>query len=223
MSYHAGMHFVYWEHKAEFDEETVVVPDGCRDILLKAPPLAAASVVATDWDNCARTVQLTAGQQLCGFRLCPGLSPDALDVSELRANKSDIAGYINQLAGLSQERIELIDQLSNPHVSIEGVAKAAGVCVRTLQRELKRHKLPRSDYWRLLARARRAVSVMQKENVSLTELALICGYSDQAHMTRDFRRWFGVTPVAMRQNLMLLSEVLQPGLGNWTTEQISIR
>lgn len=223
MAYHTTMHFVYWEYTAETDGEAVVIPDGCRDILFKAPPLTNASVVVTDWDNHTRLVRLTAGQSMCGFRLCPGLAPDALDVAELQANKPAIARYISQLAGMHQEPIELVGQLSDLHASVDGVAKVAGVSVRTLQREFKRRKLPRPDYWRLLARARRAVSAMQADNVPLIEHALACGYSDQAHMTRDFRRWFGVTPVAMRQSPALMTEVLQPGLGNWTTEQISIR
>ena len=45
----------------------------------------------------------------------------------------------------------------------------------------------------------------------------------QAHMTREFVQWFAVTPSRLRRNPDLLNVICQPGLGNWTTEQISIK
>ncbi|MBI1651000.1 hypothetical protein C6Y62_12440 [Hyphomicrobium sulfonivorans] len=44
------------------------------------------------------------------------------------------------------------------------------------------------------------------------------GYSDQAHMTREFVRWFGRSPEKLRQNPSAMSDLLQPGLGNWSEE-----
>jgi AraC-like DNA-binding protein len=33
----------------------------------------------------------------------------------------------------------------------------------------------------------------------IADVAFTVGYADQAHMTREMRRWFGVTPAAMRR------------------------
>jgi AraC-like DNA-binding protein len=59
--------------------------------------------------------------------------------------------------------------------------------------------------------------------VPLADIACAAGCADQAHMTRDVVRWFGVTPAELRRNRELLGTLDQPGRGNWTGEQISIR
>ncbi len=98
----------------------------------------------------------------------------------------------------------------------------AGVSARTLQRRLVAHGLPPPDFWRLLGRARRAAGCL-RSGQKLADIADAHGYSDQAHMTRDFTRWFGAPPARMARDTALLDVTLQPGLGNWTGEQISTR
>jgi AraC-like DNA-binding protein len=59
--------------------------------------------------------------------------------------------------------------------------------------------------------------------VTLAEIACDCGYSDQAHMTREFVRWFGKTPTWLCRDVRLLDLLNQPALDNWTGEHISTR
>lgn len=106
--------------------------------------------------------------------------------------------------------------------SIASVVKQAGVSARTLQRLLRQKGLPAPDFWRRLGRARQAACLL-RDSTNLTSIAYEAGYSDQAHMTRDFRRWFGLTPSQLRANSQCLLDVTQSGLGNWTGEQISIK
>jgi AraC-like DNA-binding protein len=37
-------------------------------------------------------------------------------------------------------------------------------------------------------------------------------------MTREFVRWFGRTPVQLRRNPAAMTDLAQPGLGNWSVE-----
>lgn len=48
-------------------------------------------------------------------------------------------------------------------------------------------------------RIRRAQLLMRDTQDTLSQIACACGLSDQAHLTRLFRRWVGTTPLAWRR------------------------
>ena len=48
------------------------------------------------------------------------------------------------------------------------------------------------------ARARVAARLTTADDRSLSDIALACGYADQSHMTREFRRFLGTTPGRIR-------------------------
>src|ERR1700723_2803205 len=45
-----------------------------------------------------------------------------------------------------------------------------------------------------------ASRAMLASNAPLTDIALTCGFADQAHLCRLFRRWIGRTPAAWRRD-----------------------
>jgi len=55
----------------------------------------------------------------------------------------------------------------------------------------------------------------QGKHQNLTELAYAAGYSDQAHLTRDFRKYIGVSP---RRYLAQLGRSANSQLANWSEE-----
>ncbi|MEL6245133.1 MAG: AraC family transcriptional regulator [Pseudomonadota bacterium] len=54
-----------------------------------------------------------------------------------------------------------------------------------------------------LFRYERATAFLRDGNTNLVETALLAGYSDQSHMTREFRRFAAVTPATMRAALRI--------------------
>ncbi|WP_414717564.1 helix-turn-helix domain-containing protein [Steroidobacter sp.] len=50
-----------------------------------------------------------------------------------------------------------------------------------------------------LLRLRRAKVLLQESSRSVTEIAHICGFSDQSHFTRVFRRRIGTSPGRWRR------------------------
>ena len=52
-------------------------------------------------------------------------------------------------------------------------------------------------------RLRLASRALMDTDESLAEIALKCGFSDQSHFSREFRRQFGRTPREYRENYKL--------------------
>jgi AraC-like DNA-binding protein/mannose-6-phosphate isomerase-like protein (cupin superfamily) len=95
-------------------------------------------------------------------------------------------------ARLSRAR-ELIEKTVFENVPMDGIAEEVGLSTFTLIRRFK------SDYgmsphaWRMQARANAAAKCL-RDKVPLSDAAGSCGFFDQAHMSRVFKKVFGVTP-----------------------------
>ncbi|MDH4004928.1 MAG: AraC family transcriptional regulator [Gammaproteobacteria bacterium] len=87
------------------------------------------------------------------------------------------------------------------HPRIETIAEIAGVQVRTLQRRLRAEGL---SFKTLVDQARflETMDLVGDQDVTFTEISHHLGYTDQAHFTRAFRRWAGVTPSRYRSELL---------------------
>ncbi|MNR61324.1 HTH-type transcriptional regulator VirS [compost metagenome] len=70
--------------------------------------------------------------------------------------------------------------------------------VRTLQRRLTEHSL---DFSQLVEGIRRSLAedYVARSDYSLTEIALLLGYSEASSFSRAFRRWTHSTPQQYRQ------------------------
>lgn len=80
-------------------------------------------------------------------------------------------------------------------LALEGLASSAGVSVFHLERSFSaRVGVPLHRYL-LLVRIERATKLL-RTGTPPAEVAVACGFVDQAHMTRAFRRLFGFTPGA---------------------------
>ncbi len=107
------------------------------------------------------------------------------------APASDLCGSVQQF---------LRSQIPNGHTDISAAAEAAGLSVRTLQRQLRQKGC---DYSRLLdqARFRLAVELLRDTGIRIVDIALHLGYGDTANFTRAFRRWTGVPPQEFRRSV----------------------
>lgn len=207
-----------WTYTAEANEVSVVLPDGCVDLVVLSCGKTGRGVPhITDWDLAPRLVRLDAGTSLTGYRLRPGITLDLAEFEIAGRNLSTLEAEIEDRTRHDQEVSEIIDALCLPENSVHRLARQQGVSERTLQRRFSDLSLPTPAFWRQLGRARRAVQALQC-GVPLAEIAAHYGYSDQAHMTREFMRWFGRTPVQLRRNPAAMTDLAQPGLGNWSGE-----
>jgi AraC-like DNA-binding protein len=92
----------------------------------------------------------------------------------------------------------LLRQLPEGQVHIDKVARALHQSTRTLQRRLADSGM---SWQQLLDRTREQLArqYLHDRSLSLAEIALLLGYSEQSTFTRAFRRWVGATPLAFRR------------------------
>lgn len=87
--------------------------------------------------------------------------------------------------------------LPEGQVSVDKVAASLHQSIRTVQRRLADSGLT----WQELldsTREQLACGYLRDRGLSLAEIALLLGYSEQSAFTRSFKRWTGLTPRAFR-------------------------
>ncbi len=79
-------------------------------------------------------------------------------------------------------------------LTLADIAQACGVSVSYFLRAFRRTMGAPPHKWLMNERVRRAKELLCWSKLSLSEVALACGFSDQSHLTRAFRRAIGQTP-----------------------------
>lgn len=97
--------------------------------------------------------------------------------------------------------------------NVTTAARALGLSERSLERLLLGGTGRTPVYWKRLARLRRVARALSPE-VPLAELAVDHGFADQAHMTREFRRWLGTTPTRVQACASWRLLLAQSGYGD---------
>jgi AraC-like DNA-binding protein len=114
-----------------------------------------------------------------------------------------IGGYMARVKAAARtslvQRVEdyVRGALPSGSCSIERCAEKLGVSVRTLQARLTRDGVRFSE---ILERQRveLAKEYLKQEQMSLDEVAVLLGYSEQTSFGRAFKRWTGATPQRFR-------------------------
>jgi transcriptional regulator GlxA family with amidase domain len=96
--------------------------------------------------------------------------------------------------------------------SIRHAVGALGVSERSLERLVQTATGQPPRYWRALARVRRAAQALDSAQ-PLAAIAADHGFADQAHFSRECRRWLGQTPSHLRKAPALLATAAQAGYG----------
>lgn len=219
-----------WQHVAVATGRELVLPDGCRDLIVVEEPAGVRHAFVSELHAAPHLATIAAGSRLTGFRLRPGTAVDEhalLARLRDRGNDPDRAGeLIEEHAACAADVGEALAGIeSGAAAGPQAVAVRLGVSLRSLQRLFRDNRLPAPGFWLQLARARRAAAMLGREpDASLADVAAVAGYADQAHMTRAFRRFFGAAPARLRRDAARLDLLLQPGLATPVTgEQISTR
>jgi AraC-like DNA-binding protein len=117
----------------------------------------------------------------------------ALAVPELLGQRADARAERHSNARAAARLRECLEQDCGESVDLETLAREAGLSRFAALRLFKRHfELPPHAYHlrMRLGLAQRALRRGQRP----ADVAAECGFTDQSHMTRHFKRIYGVTP-----------------------------
>ncbi len=110
----------------------------------------------------------------------------------LRNQKGDEHKVANRIEKAKQYAL---DHLSDNELNAEKMAIAASVSTRTLNRMFGQLGLTPMK-WVMQERLKLGMRYLQDhKDISVTETAFICGFSDLSHFSRSFKRQFGITPL----------------------------
>lgn len=199
----------------------VVWPDGCRDLIAIITKNHKPKVICSALDSSPRHIFCPDETQFVGVRLSPGTTFhwDQSSTSKTLLD-FDLSDYFN--AFYRDENIDIqthavLNQLVNYVNSFavktpawlahffedligETTTKAYMMSERTIRRKVVQTTGAPPRYWYGIARARRASLEVCRSEKPLSYIAADYGFSDQAHMTREFQRWFNSTPMRLRAN-----------------------
>jgi AraC family transcriptional regulator len=83
-------------------------------------------------------------------------------------------------------------------LSLDEVARAAGRHQIHLAREFRRHFGASIGAYQRTLRTEHAARLLLRSDLTISEIALECGFSSHAHLCREFRAHFGTTPSCYR-------------------------
>jgi AraC-like DNA-binding protein len=116
-------------------------------------------------------------------------------------NDQEIVRYLARCCGdrvSDRTQVMIVEQLASGGISADKVAQALHVSTRTLHRQLQGEG---TTFKGLLEETRRklAATYLRDEDINLTEIAFMLGFSEPSAFTRAYRRWTGQSPSEARE------------------------
>jgi AraC-like DNA-binding protein len=205
-----------WSGKSTTASNTIILPDGCRDLIIKIKDGHAPDWYISPLFNQAKIIQIEANTSTLGFRLKPGICiAEGELIASITDNKLDIKtleNTLNEFSHLNNAVAEALECLASDVISVQQASLMLGVSTRTLQRLVLKETARSPSYWFQLARVRKAARSLS-QTIPLVEVADHYGFSDQSHMCREFKRWFHTSPTEIIKNSEITTQLTATGYG----------
>lgn len=120
---------------------------------------------------------------------------------------NDIQNLIDDFTSRDNSIEEALNCLASSDISsVKEASLRLGVNIRTLQRLIFKSTERTPSYWIQLARIRKTARSLTK-STSLAGTADINGFSDQSHMSREFKRWLNISPSEAQKNTDIMTQL----------------
>ncbi|MEO2205132.1 helix-turn-helix domain-containing protein [Paenibacillus pabuli] len=105
----------------------------------------------------------------------------------------------NHLMHLANAISYMEDHYLEP-LTLEAIAGKSNISVRHLNRIFRSHYQMTPITYMLTLRLERACSLLKHSSLTITQISYECGFNDSNYFTRQFRKAYGVSPKAYRQD-----------------------
>lgn len=104
-------------------------------------------------------------------------------------------------SALQRHRIfEFVEERLDENFGLESLASTVGLSPFHFSRRFKAEFGQTPHSFIIRKRIERAKTMLKKRNIAMKAVALDCGFSDQSHFCRTFRKMVGVTPAEYRRS-----------------------
>ena len=111
-----------------------------------------------------------------------------------------LLAYFNQLSqGARPSLEEIMQENYSFHLTLSDFAKLACLSVPTFKREFRRVFKDAPARWVLRKKLDQAASLLTNSDLPIIEIAQECGFENQTHFSRVFRKKFGIAPSQWRR------------------------
>jgi len=200
---YSGYALAAWDFHTSVESRSLVLPDGCRDIIIKKPPHSKHTCFISELSASAYFVVSPPGSHIRGIRLQPGVQINEYKLNSwLAVNSYEellCQDQLDEFCYRSASVAEVLDCIASDTKTINCAAKQLSTSTRSLQRVLRSETGTTPGFWLALSRARKTARALF-ENIELSKVAFDSGFADQAHMNREMKRWFGLTPTQIRSS-----------------------
>ena len=202
-----------WHAEVLTDSVHTVIPDGCRDLIIVRPTHHRPYCFVSPLYDQTQWVASQRGTQISGFRLTAGsvINEHSLlsSIDHEDMDKAELLARLEDFVKLDTAVAEALPCLAQANNSVTTVARSLGVSIRTLQRMMLKQTARSPSYWLQLARSRRAARALFGDMTD-ADVAVTYGYADQAHLCRDIKRWFNMTPAQLQNSHQVSDQLQQP-------------
>ena len=105
------------------------------------------------------------------------------------------------LAAWQERRVkELMQANLDGDISLKQLADECGLSVAHFARAFRKSARTSPHRWLREQRIEKAIALLGRAELSLTDIALACGFADQSHFTRVFTKQVGISPGQWRRH-----------------------
>src|SRR5690606_13574097 len=125
------------------DTQTSVLPDGCRDLIVKTDAKGEPFWFVSSLAETTESVACTAGQTFVGFRLHPAVQIAEREMlaefsqCDGRENQTQLIARMEEFVHLDNNLVEVLETLANTRRKVD-TSRQLGVSERTLERLVKK-------------------------------------------------------------------------------------